>query len=95
MILQCGRKFEVLLNKVSFAEKLRRWRGARPQKEAAYLLGIPQQTLSSYETGNRTPHQCGCMECLERKMLLTAPPMPKPTPLQTMFSATGSVIEKR
>lgn len=51
-------------------------------KEAAYLLGIPYGTYYAYETGERKPHQNCCLECLERKLLLTAPPMPSaPVPI--------------
>jgi hypothetical protein len=68
---------------VTFADKLRRWRGSRPVKEAAFILGIPYSTYKAYESGSRLPHPncCGC--CLEKKMLLTAPvviPAPRPLP---------------
>jgi hypothetical protein len=73
---------------VSFAEKLKRWRGGRPLKEAAFILGIPYETYRAYELGRRKPHHNCCLCCLEKKMLLSAPVItPRPIPITFRLSA--------
>jgi hypothetical protein len=69
-----------------FAAKLRRWRGSRPMKEAAFILGLPYSTYQAYESGTREPHANCCACCLEKRMLLSAPlvipaPVALPAPL--------------
>lgn len=34
-----------------FKEKLKKWRGSRPQKQAASLLDVPRRTYEGWEQG--------------------------------------------
>lgn len=50
-----------------FKDLLRKWRGDRMQKEAAFILGVPVATLRKWEYGKRTPTKLTRCE-VERRM---------------------------
>jgi len=71
------------MNTIPFGEKLKRWRGNLPRKQAAAFLGVPVPTYDAWERGTRTPHNC-CVCCLEERMFTAGIPIPHaPAPLFT------------
>jgi hypothetical protein len=50
-----------------FGDRLKKWRGARLQKQAAGDLDIPLPSYRKYEYGKRTPNKLALAE-LERRM---------------------------
>lgn len=84
------------ISAVSFAEKVKRWRGKRNMKEAASDLGIPYETYAKYESGTRKPHKSYCLCCLETRMLLTGPTIPAaPVPLHQIFTGSHLSVARR
>lgn len=52
---------------LSVPELLKKWRGARLQKEAASMLGVSVRTYQNWENGVNKPTDF-CVECIKLKI---------------------------